>query len=583
MTSFLRSGRVLEHELYREAQSHMQQAEWEEALRCVRELRQAFPDSPEVQSLEREILLRARAAQLRPRRRLANLLPWRRVVFTFLLTLAVLSAAVIGVVAYQGQIAPRLEENRRLVRIETNVRQGQFALARGQYAEAVGYFEAALALAPDDVRAQQGLGEAQEGQELEAWYQRAVDLIRAERWDEAYSTLMALEEMKPGYRDVPELMKEVARELDVAQAFMAGEQAFQAGDWRDAISHYELVRSLDGTYEGKTVTDHLFYSYLQVARDLASQIGTNDAAAGEALRYFNKALALRPKDPQAQAGRQEMETYLSAVTLVQQENWEEAIPLLEALRAIRPDYANGQVAGRLFLAYMVTADEAAQARNWAQAQERYELLLELAQKSEEADLRPLYDRHMAAAEEAARADDYKLATFYYSQGVQVARAMGLENYTLAVDALERMAEASLEHKDTESAARYYREAVMLTVEALQTRYETEVDKGVAEGDKAAEQQDFEAAIAHYKAALAAVLRQAEAVSRSQTASQAPAEVESKPGTLVYTVVPGDTVSKLAIRFNTTVEEIVALNNLEDPSLIEVGQQLIIPATAVAER
>jgi len=44
----------------------------------------------------------------------------------------------------------------------------------------------------------------------------------------------------------------------------------------------------------------------------------------------------------------------------------------------------------------------------------------------------------------------------------------------------------------------------------------------------------------------------------------------------YEVQPGDTVFSIARRFGTTVEAIVAANNLADPSQIEVGQVLSIP-------
>jgi murein DD-endopeptidase MepM/ murein hydrolase activator NlpD len=51
---------------------------------------------------------------------------------------------------------------------------------------------------------------------------------------------------------------------------------------------------------------------------------------------------------------------------------------------------------------------------------------------------------------------------------------------------------------------------------------------------------------------------------------------------VYVVQPGDTLYSIAQRFGSTVEAIVAANDIADPSLIEVGQKLRIP-TAEPER
>lgn len=46
----------------------------------------------------------------------------------------------------------------------------------------------------------------------------------------------------------------------------------------------------------------------------------------------------------------------------------------------------------------------------------------------------------------------------------------------------------------------------------------------------------------------------------------------------YTVVRGDTLSSIARRFNTTVDQLVSLNNISNPNLIHVGQILTIPAS-----
>jgi LysM repeat protein len=49
----------------------------------------------------------------------------------------------------------------------------------------------------------------------------------------------------------------------------------------------------------------------------------------------------------------------------------------------------------------------------------------------------------------------------------------------------------------------------------------------------------------------------------------------------YIVKAGDTLSKIADSFETTVDEIIAANGIADPNTIEVGQRLIIPSLASA--
>ncbi len=44
----------------------------------------------------------------------------------------------------------------------------------------------------------------------------------------------------------------------------------------------------------------------------------------------------------------------------------------------------------------------------------------------------------------------------------------------------------------------------------------------------------------------------------------------------YTVQDDDTLSAIAARFGTTVDIIIALNNVADPNALQVGQKLLLP-------
>ena len=46
--------------------------------------------------------------------------------------------------------------------------------------------------------------------------------------------------------------------------------------------------------------------------------------------------------------------------------------------------------------------------------------------------------------------------------------------------------------------------------------------------------------------------------------------------LIYTVVPGDTLSRVAQQFGTTVQILAEVNDIEDPYHIEAGSELVIP-------
>ncbi|WP_226087029.1 LysM peptidoglycan-binding domain-containing protein [Mesobacillus sp. S13] len=55
-----------------------------------------------------------------------------------------------------------------------------------------------------------------------------------------------------------------------------------------------------------------------------------------------------------------------------------------------------------------------------------------------------------------------------------------------------------------------------------------------------------------------------------------------PNTAEYTVVSGDTLWKIAAKFNTTISEIVTLNNLDPNKYLYIGQMLKVPATVSPE-
>lgn len=67
-----------------------------------------------------------------------------------------------------------------------------------------------------------------------------------------------------------------------------------------------------------------------------------------------------------------------------------------------------------------------------------------------------------------------------------------------------------------------------------------------------------------------------------TATTEPAPTEAIPTEdIIYTVVAGDTLGKIAERYGLTVEEIAAANNLTSVHTLDIGQQLLLPLSGEA--
>jgi len=78
----------------------------------------------------------------------------------------------------------------------------------------------------------------------------------------------------------------------------------------------------------------------------------------------------------------------------------------------------------------------------------------------------------------------------------------------------------------------------------------------------------------------ATLQQPAQTTRAQTPAQSeqPSTASSPPaGSQLYTVEDGDTLWDIAAAFDTTVDDILAANNLDNASNLQLGQELVIPA------
>lgn len=75
----------------------------------------------------------------------------------------------------------------------------------------------------------------------------------------------------------------------------------------------------------------------------------------------------------------------------------------------------------------------------------------------------------------------------------------------------------------------------------------------------------------------------EAITGAKVEASKPALTPSKRLGDSYTVEPGDTLSAIANKYNTTVEALVKHNELSNPNLIRVGEDIEIPIAVVAPK
>jgi hypothetical protein len=66
------------------------------------------------------------------------------------------------------------------------------------------------------------------------------------------------------------------------------------------------------------------------------------------------------------------------------------------------------------------------------------------------------------------------------------------------------------------------------------------------------------------------------ISKGAVEAELPDSVKNMPSIVIYTVQPSDTLWKIAKKYSTTIEDIVSLNDLENPDMLEIGTKLMIP-------
>jgi hypothetical protein len=66
------------------------------------------------------------------------------------------------------------------------------------------------------------------------------------------------------------------------------------------------------------------------------------------------------------------------------------------------------------------------------------------------------------------------------------------------------------------------------------------------------------------------------ISKGAAEAELPDSVKNMPSLVVYTIQHNDTLWKVAKKYSTTIEDIVSLNELENPEMLEDGKKLLIP-------
>lgn len=237
-------------------------------------------------------------------------------------------------------------------------------------------------------RAQVLLHELKEFESVETAWQEAQNLLAAEDWRGAITTLTWIRSQNPGFRraHVEDLLFQthtrVAHQLldgangdaeSVRQAgshlkealtfrpadqalsdqrrlalgYVAGYEAYDRGDWSVAVVRWEPLYAMQPDYQNGVLKRKLYESYPRAARQLIAEASGSIRLLTQAIDYLDAALAADPENADLLQERTLAVEYLAGLEASVQEDWDLAIAHWGPIYVVRPDYQNGILAENL--------------------------------------------------------------------------------------------------------------------------------------------------------------------------------------------------------------------------------------------
>jgi len=365
-----------EHPVYAQGMAQMASGQWPQAFQALSLLQDIYPDEPEVKELLEQVRMRTTLTQFPPRQssRTTKRLNIRLVMAGML---GMIVVAIAAYVVYEVWINPVIVRELRWRQI-TNLRhEADEALIAGDYAGARQSLQKLQAILPEDPQTIEAVRRLEQVDRASVLYNEAKALMATGNWDQAIETLTDLQSLDAEYRDLPQLLQAAQESQAMDKQFRAAEDAYNSGDWANAIAQYEAVREASLTFRFEDIQARLFESHLSYGQATLEEAGTDVEQVSQAISHFSVALKIRPVDANALNARRLAETYLVALNSQDQG---EVIELLQMIYNEQPDYAGNQVAQLLYSTLRERAESLLDSGDEATAIADYQVAAQLAVK-----------------------------------------------------------------------------------------------------------------------------------------------------------------------------------------------------------
>ena len=341
---------------YRKGMACLQNGDWEQAITIFESLAKQFPDAEEVlQALEEAKFKASLETQttVKPKR---MFLPWRSILVRLGILLGFILVAYLALLVINREVAPTLAESRKSTQIQTWQQQGESLLQAGKLDEAEDRFSKILEKDPENQEALKGLEEVERKRKVRDLYFQGVKYQETGDYQKALETFTEVSLLEPQMADVSQRIRQLKQQKELEDLFTAAETAFQAGNDMEAIRYYEEIQASKSDFKQSTIRDRLFTLYMRAGKKLRKQQPVTITSIQSANDYFTKALALRPRDPEAKQEQFLAQLYLQGSQFFHNAQWQMAALKLQELFNSDPNYAS-DVPAMLYESYIALGDQ----------------------------------------------------------------------------------------------------------------------------------------------------------------------------------------------------------------------------------
>jgi tetratricopeptide (TPR) repeat protein/tRNA A-37 threonylcarbamoyl transferase component Bud32 len=207
-------------------------------------------------------------------------------------------------------------------------------------------------------------------------YQQALNYMDQGQWDQAISLFDEILAAVPDYRDAAQKKAEALEKQELTRLYDEGKAYFEQGEWDEAIAQFRALRDRDVDFNEASVKDMLCQAYLEkgLLRVAVFEEDSDLRHLHEAMVDFSQGFAICPDRADFQEEKNLASLYLDANVAYGTGHWDEAIAKLSVIYELQADY--GQVAEKLYTAYINRGDLSVEEKHWEPALSDYERALE---------------------------------------------------------------------------------------------------------------------------------------------------------------------------------------------------------------